>query len=600
MAHDAHQPDAPHPGEPTPTMGGPRTRHLTREQVARLELGHTRIGRATAWLLVLGLLATVVSVPLGQHAAAVLAWLQAPEDREAAFEPPAVWGVTELAPDPAALVRARSWGEVQAALPAPERLKRFETAVEENSALAAWLLPRVQWALIAFGGTGNEQAVTGEQGWLFYQPGIDYLTHGPFLDPAQSDANDPAADRVADPVATIIDLRDQLAERGIELILLPTPVKPQVHPERVTARYRPRTDGLLQNPAYATFRERLAAAGVHVLDPAPTILAVGEVADAPAYLKTDTHWRPATMQRVAANLARTLRGRFDLPAGEPGRYRRSPHMVTQHGDIVTMLRLPEHQQLYPPERVTIQQVRDTQDAWFTADGQAPVLLLGDSFSNIYSQAGLGWGEHAGLAAQLAVELGLGVDRIVINDGGAHSTRQRLAAELARGRDRLASTQVVVWQFAQRELLIGDWRRIELPEPAAGTSGDDNEEDDTATDAEAADVVIEARIEAIGRPPEPGSVAYADCLVAVHLRELAVVQGEVDAEQVLVLTLGMTDNEWTSAARWEPGQRVRLSLVPWDAAEAEHGATQQRMTGTDADFTVTSWWYAPIEQAEALE
>jgi alginate O-acetyltransferase complex protein AlgJ len=94
-----------------------------------------------------------------------------------------------------------------------------------------------------------------------------------------------------------------------------------------------------------------------------------------------------------------------------------------------------------------------------------VLVLGDSFSNIYSLASMGWGDSAGFAEQLSYTLGRPVDRIVQNSDGAYATRLALRRMLATGEDRLAGTRVVIWQFAARELAMGDWRVIELPETA---------------------------------------------------------------------------------------------------------------------------------------
>jgi hypothetical protein len=90
-------------------------------------------------------------------------------------------------------------------------------------------------------------------------------------------------------------------------------------------------------------------------------------------------------------------------------------------------------------------------------------VLGDSFTNVFSQPDLGWGAGAGLAEQLAYHLEAPVDRIAINAGGAHASREELARSLARGEGRLTGTQVVILQFAVRELSFGDWRVIPLGE-----------------------------------------------------------------------------------------------------------------------------------------
>ena len=92
---------------------------------------------------------------------------------------------------------------------------------------------------------------------------------------------------------------------------------------------------------------------------------------------------------------------------------------------------------------------------------AEVLILGDSFTNIYAQASLGWGTAAGLAEHLSAALGRPVDRIVQNDQGAHATRELLARQIAESPDRLDGVRVVVYQFATRELSVGDWRIVDL-------------------------------------------------------------------------------------------------------------------------------------------
>jgi len=93
---------------------------------------------------------------------------------------------------------------------------------------------------------------------------------------------------------------------------------------------------------------------------------------------------------------------------------------------------------------------------------ADVLVLGDSFANIYSLASMGWGDSAGFVEQVSLVLRRPIDRIVQNDDGAFAARALLRRDLAAGSDRLAGTRVVVWQFAARELAFGDWQLIELP------------------------------------------------------------------------------------------------------------------------------------------
>jgi alginate O-acetyltransferase complex protein AlgJ len=125
-----------------------------------------------------------------------------------------------------------------------------------------------------------------------------------------------------------------------------------------------------------------------------------------------------------------------------------------------MLKLPDDQALFLPQSVTVEQVQDGSGAPWEPDAKADVLLLGDSFTNIFTLEGMGWGVSAGLGPQLALALRRPLDVIAQNDSGAFATRQALARELGAGSDRLAGKRVVVWQFASRELSVGDWKLMD--------------------------------------------------------------------------------------------------------------------------------------------
>jgi alginate O-acetyltransferase complex protein AlgJ len=127
-----------------------------------------------------------------------------------------------------------------------------------------------------------------------------------------------------------------------------------------------------------------------------------------------------------------------------------------------MLELPAGAALYPPQRVIAQPVFGPDGAPWQRDPAAEVLVLGDSFTNVFSQPELGWGTGAGLAEQLSFLLQRPVDRIAVNAGGAYASRQALARELAAGRDRLRGKRVLVYELAARELASGDWRLVWEP------------------------------------------------------------------------------------------------------------------------------------------
>ena len=68
-----------------------------------------------------------------------------------------------------------------------------------------------------------------------------------------------------------------------------------------------------------------------------------------------------------------------------------------------MLGLPEGQTLFAPETETVHQVQDATGAPFepsdVPNAHAHVLLLGDSFTNVFSLEQMGWGASAGLGPQ---------------------------------------------------------------------------------------------------------------------------------------------------------------------------------------------------------
>lgn len=425
-----------------------------RERQAKAEIGHTDVTRPVAAYLVAVLLAMIAIVPA----------IQIASGRPLGIE-------TARQVEPTIAAASREGGLFAANRTLLAKMHRFEDTLERESWLSEALLPPAQRVLLLLG-AGNEQVYPGRAGWLFYRPDIDYVTGPGFLWPAvlerrarSGDAWTPAPQ--PDPVAAILELGENLERRGIALVVLPAPVKPALHPERFSPRAPSarvhRGAATLDNSSFAVFRDRLSAAGIEVVDVAPALIEAREArALDPLYLARDTHWTPAAVGVVARRLAAAVSPL--LPPQPAAGYRQVGVEVSGTGDLTAMLTLPRDLRLYPPQRIRVQRVLEADRRAWEPRADADLLLLGDSFTNVYSQPDLGWGEGAGLAEQLSYELQRPVDRIAINAGGAWSARERLAAELRRGNDRLAGKRVVVYEFAARELTSGDWRRIELPEP----------------------------------------------------------------------------------------------------------------------------------------
>lgn len=427
--------------------GGP-----SREEIAQREAGHTAISPAVAAGLA-GFFVLALTIVGGLEIAGGADGARTAWGRLRGL-PSAVAEAVE--PAPSSLWR-RIVSRNRAVL---AETSAIEDALEDDSRLGRTLRPPAQHVLSGWLGGGNERVYVGRDGWLFYAPDVEYLTGPPFLDERRMRRRVAAAREWErrphpDPRPAILQFDRQLAQRGIRLILVPTPVKPAVHPERLGGGRR-RRDVPLRNSSYEPLVAQLERAGITVFDPAPVLGA--EHVDA-QYLARDTHWRPEAMERVAERLAAVVRSALGITGPTAPRYRTDDREVVNVGDTAAMLDLARDQTLYPPERVWIRRVVEPDgSAWRSARGAA-ILVLGDSFSNIYSLASMGWGDSAGLIEQLSHFLNEPLDRIVQNDAGAYATREALAQA---GAERLHNTRLVIWQFAARELAYGDWQLIELP------------------------------------------------------------------------------------------------------------------------------------------
>jgi alginate O-acetyltransferase complex protein AlgJ len=522
--------------DPTPSAAH---RKLPREEEADLALKNTKFTPGTRQALIALFLLTIVAVPLVQLVG----------------EFRAAGSISRL--PILSIFKSLPW------LPHSEDLKRVERTLENESLVSQWLLPRVQYLLTVLLGAGNEQVYLGHDPWLFYRADVDHVIGPPFLDPVRMKQRLHASRVQPDPIKAIVDFRNQLAARGIDLVVLPVLVKPSVEGEMLAVSNANRTQasGALPNPSFNEFKARLEREKVRLFDPAQFLMERGR--NGHRYLETDTHWRPETMELVAERLADFLQ----LPAATGST---SPSIIEKEvgarGDIAAMLKLSRGDKFFPPETVTIRQVVSGNALWRPSK-DADVLLLGDSFSNIFSFEAMGWGESAGFAEHLSAALRRPIDCILRNSDASFATREILSNELARGRDRLAGKKLVVWEFAARELSFGNWKLLDLKlgeaKPSRFMSLKPGEE-----------IEVSGTVESISPVPRPGTVPYKDHIEALHLVDVAAAdsRGEGAAEshaQAVVYLWSMRDNVWTSAARLRPGDRIKLHLRPWPDVSAQY-------------------------------
>lgn len=548
------------------------------------EVGRTTIRPVVARLLTFVFLAGIAVVPVTQQVADIRAFLAG--KRAAAL--PACYDIFRKPPGVgAALVRhdlSLYWRIVMANRSLLRTMHAYEDRLENDSIIGGWVRAPTQLLLARWLGAGNEQVYCGRRPWLFYRPEIEGLTGPGFLEPRQlarriAGASEWRSPPQPDPVKAILHFQDQLARRGIALIVMPAPSKPMIHPEQFVRAYAG-WPVPLANASYPRFVAELRQAGVPVFDISQELAERKKTG--PQYLAADTHWRPEAMEHVARRLALFIAKNTPLPpAPDPG-FTSRPASARHHGDLALMLKLPAGQAAFPPETAALRQVLAPGGNYWRPQESADVLVLGDSFCNIYSLDALGWGESAGLVEQLSLELKRPLDRIALNDQGACATRQALSRELGRGRDRLAGKRLVIYQFAARELTEGDWKLTDLSlgqAPAARFL------------VPPAGSVWTARgvVQDITAAPRPGAVPYKDHVLTLRLVEVECGAAGMTNGQAVIYLQSMRNNAWTPAARLRPGDALTVRLRAWaDVAARYDGINRTELDDPELQLQEPCW------------
>ena len=546
-------------------------KHTQEESVKQLST--TQVSRSVAQFMTWSFVALLWSVPLLQLFAEIRSG-----------RPPQILD----------LLKPLGAGQFRLSLSRPF-LHRFEEDLESVSIAKAFTQPRIQAVLTRLGGFGNDRAVVGRDGWLFYRPGIDYVSGQSVVDSAHLAIRAKTmVDRqhetapAPDPRPAICRFNAGLKQQGIWLTVFPAPEKSALQAAQLTSRVAPvQSFSTLNNAGYAEFIRDLRACGVDVFESVPDNVLSGET----RFLRHDTHWAPDFMDRISAEISQHIKKRLTL-SGTGINYALRELFVSNVGDLVEMLHLSHDQHLYLPETVRIQQVIDTRTfKLIDFEPTADILILGDSYTNIYSQPNLGWGDHAGFAEHLAYHLQRPVDVLAFNGGGASRTRAELSrAENAR---RLGYKKIVVFEFAIRDLASENWISFPVvqaqappstPEPSADTMPGDLEHQKSdhpaaphvfaipgptndAGDASAASsLVVVGRIVKTSAIPNPASVPYKDCLSFVQILVERVETGSYSGPDLVAAFQVLKNNVLLPAAEWNVGDRVRLKLIPLNRAE----------------------------------
>lgn len=155
-----------------------------------------------------------------------------------------------------------------------------------------------QWLRSLLHTSSNDKVIIGKAGWLFYSETVaDFLKEDGF-----------ATQWEATLVANLCQLRDDLATRGVDFLLIIIPNKNTIYPEYMPDRF-PRRPG---PQTYERVRDGLRARGVWVIDLRPILLqhkAGGRL----LYLPHDTHWNTFGSALGEREVVRQLCAHYHLP-----------------------------------------------------------------------------------------------------------------------------------------------------------------------------------------------------------------------------------------------------------------------------------------------
>ena len=383
---------------------------------------------------------------------------------------------------------------------------------------------------------------------------------------------------------------EQLAEKDVRLVLVPIPVKPMIYPEHVGGR---KTEGkALRHRDSESFYGELREGGVEVLDLAQDFVEFKE-SGTQVFLKQDTHWTPEAMEEaarvVAMSVGKSLSTRRNAEPVHPdaaGGENLGSLQISRLGDLVEKLDLPRavHGFLEEEEEVEVHPIPEAD----VFDEDSPVVLLGDSFSNIYHSAQLGWGEKAGFPEHLSRELGMPIDTIAQNGQASTGVRKTLASRPGA----LDGKNVVIWAIAARDLFLSEtvaretsveWHDVEF-NPAPKVS----------RQPLTGDLVVEAEMVARSAIENPKSVSYPDGLYVAKYRVDDFVAGNWHESEIFVIHWAFRQKELLPESKFQVGDRKLMSLVPFHEVEKLKGLN---VSDTLGEFMPDTFWAEEIRPVD---
>ncbi len=311
---------------------------------------------------------------------------------------------------------------------------------------------RKEIPLLPAGKSRTRGQTLAKDGWLFLTAELRHLGVGPFWGDAAAAVSRSARKDAADPLPAIADFQAQLEQAGVELILMPVPAKAVIYPDKLLDAPAPKPGDPSVAGADEEFLKVCVRQGVNVLDLAPAFQAARADETVPLYCRTDSHWSGRGCEVAAALLAKDIRARPWFAGVSARKFKSEQRDEKITGDLAAIAGGN-----VPPETVRQRFVTGESGVPPADWRESPILLLGDSHTLVFHAGEDMHGTGAGLADQLALELGFPIDVIGVRGSGATPAQ----INLMRRQDNLAGKKLVIWCFSVREFTEapGGWRLV---------------------------------------------------------------------------------------------------------------------------------------------
>ena len=298
--------------------------------------------------------------------------------------------------------------------------------------------------------------VQGEDGWLFMGGELRHLGSGKFWGEDAKAVSKAGKPELADPIPAIVDFNNQLKAEGIQLIVLPVPPKAVVYPDKLVPEMAvdAKVDVFLQG-FYAELRKQ----GVDLLDLTERFREERAKGGDPLYCKQDTHWSGRACEIAAKEVLGRVGNPDWLKNSMAKQYKSDIQATEISGDLWVAL----NDGSVEKETVNLRHISGPDGGLIEPMRESAVLLMGDSHCLVFHAGEDMHARGAGLADQLAVELGFPVDLIGTRGSGSTAVRVDLFRRWRKSPDYYEGKKVIVWCFTARDFSesINGWKTVPI-------------------------------------------------------------------------------------------------------------------------------------------